>query len=238
MAELAAELGVSAATVRRDLVEMEQHDLLRRIHGGATLNGVSRLEPLFHDKQGLHAEAKRAIGAKALELIENGDTIYLDGGSTVLALVSSLDRKRDLTIVTNSLVAAAALINSKHRLILVGGEFRALSRTLIGSLTEPVISRLHVQKAFMGTIGITVDDGLTTTDPEEAFTKGLITRRAEQVILLADSSKFGRRVLAKSAGLGDVDILVTEEIGVDRREEIEAHDVRVLVAGKPQAPQQ
>ncbi len=232
VAYLAQTLEVSEATVRRDLQDMEAHGLLKRVHGGATLDGISRTEPLFEDKQDRHPDAKAAIALAALELIDDGDRIYLDGGSTVLALARLLDRKRRLTIVTNSLMAAAELTNTKHRLILVGGEFRSLSRTLVGPLTAPVISSLRVDKAFMGTIGFSLEEGMTTTDPGEAFTKEKVMQRAGRVILLADASKLGAYSFARSGSLSDIDVLITEAAADDFQRGLKTHGVVTRIAGQ------
>ncbi len=228
--QFAEQLDVSAATIRRDLQDMEDRGLLKRLHGGATLAGISRVEPLFEDKQDLQPEAKQRIAARALELIDDGDRIYLDGGSTALALARLLDRKRRLTIVTNSLMAAAELMNTEHQLILVGGEFRSLSRTLVGPLTAPLINSLRVDKAFMGSIGFSLEEGMTTTDPGEAFTKEQIMRRAGQVVLLADSSKFGVQSFARSGSLDDIDILITEQATDDFQRELERRGVTLVTA--------
>lgn len=230
VAALCEDLGVSEATVRRDLQALEKRGLLKRLHGGATLDGVSVLEPQFQDKQGRNSDAKDAIGLCALGLIEDGDDIYLDGGSTIMALARLLHRKRHLTIVTNSLMAAATLMDTEHRLILIGGEFRPKSRVTIGPLTAPIIETLRVRKAFMGTIGLTLEDGMTTTDPGEAFTKEQMMRRAARVILLADHSKFGVSSFARSGSLDDIDTIVTDEIDEDWRRELEQHDVHVRLA--------
>lgn len=210
IAELSAELGVSEATVRRDLRALEDQGKVRRVHGGAIRTKFPRTEPLFTQKASLNAGEKRRIAELALTLIEDGDTIYLDGGSTVLGLAPLLEAKNDLTVVTNSLMAAAELMESDHHLILVGGEFRPLSRTLVGPLTAKVIDALHVDKAFMGSIGFTVSEGMSTTDPNEAYTKELIMRRARRVALLIDSSKIGTPSLAVSGSPGDVDVVVTD----------------------------
>ena len=236
VSSLASSLAVSEATMRRDLQAMERRGLLRRLHGGATLNGVSRIEPLFSDKEGLNTAAKRAIALVAVRLIADGDHVYLDGGSTVLMLARLLDRKRRLTIVTNSLMAAALLLDTEHRLVLVGGEFRSLSRTLVGPLTAPIINALHVCTAFMGTIGFTVADGMTTTDPGEGFTKSQIMARADRVVLLADSSKFGVRSFARSGAVSDVGLLITERIEADLRRELEQRGVEVQVAPSDPSP--
>ncbi|MDT8391416.1 MAG: DeoR/GlpR family DNA-binding transcription regulator [Lentisphaeria bacterium] len=227
--ELCQALNVSEATVRRDLQSMDERGLLRRVRGGATLARNQRVEPLFSDKESQHSEEKESIAAAAFELINDHDTIYLDGGSTVLGLTRHLDKRRHLTIVTNSIMAAANLMNTKHRLVLVGGEFRAISRTLVGPLTAEIIQALNIDKAFMGTIGFTIADGMTTTDPNEAYTKNQIMKRSSQVILLADSSKLGISSFARSGDVTSVDTLVTDAIAPSLRSELEEQGINVVV---------
>jgi DeoR/GlpR family transcriptional regulator of sugar metabolism len=212
VAELSRALRVSEATVRRDLDALARRGKVRRVHGGAERVRALPGEPVFTEKASLRAAEKERIAELALGLVADGDTIYLDGGSTVLALARRLGEKRDLTVITNSLMAAAELMESGqgHRLILLGGEFRALSRTLVGPLTEPVLARLHPDKAFMGTIGFTAEEGISTTDANEAFTKERVMRRARQVVLLADAAKLGHPSLVTSGEPGDIDILVTD----------------------------
>lgn len=229
VADLSETLEVSEATVRRCLQTMHDRGLLRRVHGGATLRALAPGEPMFQDKESRNRAAKERIARTAFELIEDHDRIYLDGGSTVLMLARLLDRCRELTIVTNSLIAASELMTTRHRLVLVGGEFRALSRTLVGPLTASVIQTIHVNKAFMGTIGFTVQDGMTTTDANEAFTKEQIMGRADQVVLLADSSKIGVTSFARSGTPGDVDILVTEAMAAECREAVEDLGIQILI---------
>lgn len=233
VSDLARDLNVSEATVRRDLQSLHERRLLQRVRGGATRNTPTRVEPLFQDKEDLNAVAKGRIAKRALELIEDHDVIYLDGGSTVLMLARLLDERQDLTVVTNSLMAAAALMTMRHRLILVGGEFRALSRTLVGPLTASVINSVRVDKAFMGTIGFTVADGLMTTDPAEAYTKDQIMARANQVILLVDSGKLGVPSFARSGRTEDIGTVVTERIDDATRRELEQKGIVVLLAGEP-----
>ena len=233
--ELEGLLGVSPATTRRDLQSLHERGLLRRIRGGATLGDRFRVEPVFRDKESQNAEAKRAIARTALELVEDYDRIYLDGGSTVLTLARLLGERRGLTVVTNSLEAATVLMAMPHRLIVVGGEFRALSRTLVGPLSACTIDRIHVDKAFMGTIGFTLPDGMSTTDPNEAFTKERVLPRANQIILLADSTKLGMPSFAGSGDAGDIDILVTETVTPQLRIELEETGIRLRLAGGPRS---
>ncbi len=224
---LSQALGVSMATVRRDLQEMHDRGLLVRIHGGAALKDKINAEPLFSDKEGQHRPEKESIARAALELIEDQDTIFLDGGSTLLLLARLLDKRKQLTIVTNSLMAASLLMESGHRLILTGGEFRAISRTLVGPLTSSILHNLSVDKAFMGTMGFTAKDGMSTTDANEAFTKSLVMQRAAKVILLADHSKLGVRSLAACPS-PRLDVLVTDWMEPDLRRELEENNTRVI----------
>jgi DeoR family fructose operon transcriptional repressor len=209
--EICSELGVSPATVRRDLDQLEATGAIRRVHGGA-MSVESRLEePLFDDKASLAAREKHRIAEAALEFVEAEDTIYLDGGSTVLEFARLLRDRTNVTVVTNSLRAAHELAGRGPRLILIGGELRRLSQTMVGPLTRCVLQELHVDKAFMGTIGLTLKEGLTTTDPSEAYTKELVMNRARQVILLADSSKAGKVSFAQAGRWERVHAVVTDE---------------------------
>jgi DeoR family transcriptional regulator, fructose operon transcriptional repressor len=230
--ELCARLGVSAATVRRDLELLEARGELRRVHGGA-VSVESRLEePLFDDKAGMAPREKYRIAAEALKLVAPGARIYLDGGSTVLELARLLRERTNLTVVTNSLRAAMELSGRGPRLILIGGELRRLSQTLVGPLSRHVLGELHVDQAFMGTIGLDLAAGLTTTDPEEAYTKELVTRQAREVIVLADRSKFGKVSFARSGGLERVGVLITDAVpDAGWRRELRRRKIRLIEAG-------
>jgi DeoR/GlpR family transcriptional regulator of sugar metabolism len=220
--EICSRLRVSPATVRRDLDQLEEAGTIRRVHGGA-VSVESRLEePLFDDKASIAAREKRRIAGAALQFIEPGDTIYLDGGSTVLELARLLHERTNLTVVTNSLRAAHELAGRGPRLILVGGELRRLSQTMVGPLTRCILQELHVDKAFMGTIGLTLKEGLTTTDPGEAYTKELVMSQARHVILLADSGKAGKVAFASAGRLENIHVLITDK-------QLDKHFARELV---------
>jgi DeoR/GlpR family transcriptional regulator of sugar metabolism len=190
--ELASGLAVSPATVRRDLAALEAAGELRRIHGGAVLADGRDEEPLFDDKASMSAPEKQRIAEAALKLIRPRDIVYLDGGSTVLALARLLVTQAQLTVVTNSLRVAQVFSSGGPRMILTGGECRLLSQTFVGPLTRAVLEQMHLDVAFMGTIGVSSAQGLTTTDPAEAFTKEQAMSRAARAVLLADSTKFGK----------------------------------------------
>jgi DeoR family fructose operon transcriptional repressor len=143
-------------------------------------------------------------------LIKPNESIFLDGGSTVLALARLLTEMHRITVVTNSLRVAHALSGTGPRLIMIGGELRRLSQTFVGPTTAPCLEQVCIDTAFMGTIGLTESEGLTTTDPAEAFTKKMTIQRARQVALLADHTKLGKISFAKFGTIDDLDILVTD----------------------------
>jgi DeoR/GlpR family transcriptional regulator of sugar metabolism len=214
--DLTAQLGVSTATIRRDLDMLERLGELRRVYGGAVSTGSRLEEPLFDDKTSIAAGEKRAIAAAALKYVQPNDTLFLDGGGTVLELARLLKERSNVTVVTNSLRAAAELAGRGPRLIIVGGELRRLSQTTVGPLTRFMIRELRVDRAFMGTIGLSLEGGLTTTDPSEAYTKELIMEHASEVILLADSSKAHKISFTRSGRLEEVRILITDRL-IDRK---------------------
>ncbi len=207
---LSAEMGVSSATVRRDLAELDLRGHVRRVHGGAVSLEGRMEEPVFDDKAALAAREKQQIAETARRLIQPADSIFLDGGSTVLALARMLTDMTKLTVVTNSLRVASTFAPGGPNMILVGGEFRRLSQTFVGSLTRPLLEQLHVDTAFMGTIGLSHEHGMTTTDPREAQTKEWVMAKAERVVLLSDSSKIGKVSFVGFGSLDSVDVLVTD----------------------------
>lgn len=208
--DLRRELKVSVATVRRDLEVLEEEGLVRRVHGGA-VSMESRLEEaVFDDKTNQFSREKRAIAEKAYKLIGQEESLFLDGGSTTLCLARLLKERNDLTVVTNSLRAAAELADSGPRVILTGGELRRISQTMVGPLTSAVLGQVRVDKAFMGTMGFCIKNGLTTTDPNEAFVKSLVADQATQVVLLADSSKAEKVSFARVSDWDRVDLLISD----------------------------
>jgi DeoR family fructose operon transcriptional repressor len=204
--ELSQFFEVSESTVRRDLKELEEEKLLRRTHGGAIALQNVNFEPTFDEKEDKFQDEKKAIARKALEFIEEGDTILLDAGTTTFQLVKELRVFSKLTVVTNSLVFAQELQDvSGIDVVMIGGNFRKETCALVGPLAEAGLSILRVDKTFIATNGIEVEDGLTTPNLIEAATKRKMIGIAKQVILLADHSKAGKSTFAKFADIHDVD---------------------------------
>lgn len=229
--ELSAALGVSQATVRRDLDELAAEGKVRRVHGGVIAVEERPGEPHFDVKAAEAAGEKERIAARAVELLDPDDTVYLDSGSTVLAAARLLRGWERLTVVTNSLPAAAELAGRGPRLIVIGGEFRERSQALVGPLTRLLLETIHVDRALMGTYAVSLEEGLTTTDPAEGYTKELAMARAREVILLAHSGKLGTRSLVGAGRLESIGVLVTDA-GIDDRttRALERRGIKVITA--------
>lgn len=228
--ELVQAIDASPATVRRDLEALEERGFIRRIHGGAMSTENRREEPLFDDKVSVALKEKRAIAAKAATLVGPGDTVFLDGGSTTLELARLLSHRSDITIVTNSLRATMELSGAGPQVILIGGELRRRSQTMVGSLTRLMLSQLHFDRAFMGTIGITCDKA-TTTDTNEAYTKELVMKQATQVVMLADHTKAGKISFATVGEIEDVDVLIVDpDFDLNLQKALKKKGVNILLA--------
>lgn len=229
--ELSTALGVSQATVRRDLDELATEGRLRRVHGGAVAIDERAGEPHFETKAATAAAEKLRIAQRAVELLAPDDTVYLDSGSTVLAAARLLHGWSRLTVVTNSLPVANELMGRGPRLIVVGGEVRSTSQALVGPLTRLILDTLHVDRALMGTYALSLEDGLMTTDPSEAYTKELVMTRAREVIVLADAGKLATRSLVRAGRLDDVDVLITDaRVDAATLRALKRHRVRVITA--------
>ena len=227
--QLCQELAVSPATVRRDLEQLEDRGEVKRVHGGAVTVAARLEEPLFDAKTEIASKEKRQIAQAALAFLKPGDTVYLDGGSTVLELARLLHDHTQLTVVTNSLRAAIELAGRGPRLILAGGELRRISQTIVGPLTRCLLQELHVDTAFMGSLGLSVPAGLTTTDPGEAYTKQFVMDHAARVVVLADSSKEGKVSFASAGNWANVDVLVTDsKISKAFQRDLTAQHVKVI----------
>jgi len=203
-------IGASPATIRRDLRLIEKNGEAKRVHGGAVLPEGRMSEPLFDDKTAIAAEQKRRIAEKAVSLIKPRFTIFLDGGSTVLAMASKLAERSDITVATNSLRVVMSLAGNGPNVILVGGEFRRLSQTFVGPLSALILGKLHFDIAFMGTIGFSTAAGMTTTDSREAFTKETVIQHSSKVVVLCDSTKIGKTSFVKFGSMDDIDVLITD----------------------------
>ncbi len=208
---LAEELDVTTETIRRDLAMLERQGHLRRVHGGAV--HVQRLgyEPSVDTRRGQHATQKSRIGRAARELLPDGGSILIDGGTTTLELVRNLPSDLRITAVTNSLQAATLLAELPQiELLMLGGRLREVTGAAVGPWPLAALAELRIDVAFMGTNGITPEAGLTTPDQAEAEVKRAMVTAAGRVVCLADHTKVGLAQLCRFARLTDVDTIVTD----------------------------
>jgi DeoR/GlpR family transcriptional regulator of sugar metabolism len=195
--EIAQEIGVSEGTVRNDLNALEQAGQLTRVHGGAVLSGAQPLpNAAFSIRHLEHAQEKNAIGQRAAQLVQDGDSILLDASSSAFYLALNLKERVRLRVVTNGIEIARLLAqNPTNTVILIGGVVRQDGSSVTGLLSEQIIEELHIQKAFVSCSGFSVDRGMTEVHLEEAQLKRKAIESARQVFALADSSKLGHEDL-------------------------------------------
>lgn len=208
---LARDLGVSEATLRRDLALLEEQRLLTRTHGGALAQEVARELPVRY-RDGRQSEAKRAIARAAVRGLPSGPHVVgLTGGTTTSEVARRLADRSDLTIVTNALnIAMDLVLRPRVKLVVVGGACRPQSYELVGPWAEEVLAGINIGTAFVGVDGISAAGAVTTHDEIEARTNRAMLARAARVVVVADGTKVGRATLARIAGLDAVDELVTD----------------------------
>jgi DeoR family transcriptional regulator, fructose operon transcriptional repressor len=232
---------VSSATIRNDLRDLEAAGLLVRTHGGAMVKSKTGLEQDMIARGVQNLEAKRLIAEAAVNLVEDGDMIVLDTGSTILELARRLERKRDITVVTNDLAIATILeSHDSAKIVFLGGMVRKRFHcTLFHDLTSRgMLSGLTVDKAFMGLNSFSMEKGASTPDLGHAETKKLMISIAAKVVLLFDASKMGRNSFAQFAALEDVDTIVTDTIRESDRKALEDSGIEVIAAHAASSPQE
>lgn len=214
--ELVQATDSSESTIRRDLSELEQRHLLKRIHGGATLLQTKGTEPSISEKSAKNLQAKQRIAAFAATLVEPGDCLYLDAGSTTLAMVPHLKGK-NITVVTNGFAQLEALVEHEIRTYLLGGMMKPSTRAMIGSMALEALQHFRFDKCFLGTNGIDLELGFTTPDPEEATLKKRALRLSSQAYAVADHHKFFEVSFAKIADIEEMQI-ITDQLPDEQRE--------------------
>ena len=234
--ELAARFDVSAMTVRRDLQVLEEQGLVESVHGGAKPSTQNPFELSFAQRELAGAEAKRAIGRAAAALVDDGEAVALDGSTTTLQVARNLTGRQPLTVVTNGIKAAAALGHRPGIDVIVTGGNLQQTASLVGPFARATLERLRVDWLFFSVTGIS--DRLELAGPSDldAETKGAMLAIARRVVLVADSSKFGRESYVRVAALGELHDLVTDSgITPEWAERVTEAGVRLHVAPLPPA---
>lgn len=229
--ELTHEMQVSPSTIRRDLDYLEEMGSARRTHGGVFYTGPSPKLPHFDHRQQLEWDRKKRIAEMAASLVEDGDTILLDGGSTTYELAQQLVG-RNLQIVTNSLpVATLFSSGGENDLVLIGGYVHQRTGVCLGPYANEMLKDLNVRRAFLSVAGIN-DRGCFNSNLLLVETEKEMMRVADEVIVVVDSTKFGHQSLALMWPLSDVDKMVVDaDISQDWRSKICAAGVELCVAG-------
>jgi DeoR/GlpR family transcriptional regulator of sugar metabolism len=227
VSELAVKYGVSQVTIRNDLKVLEQHGLIRRIHGGASSEKIA-------NRFDSNYEVKLRIADKAAEMIESGETIMIESGSTNALLARKLGQTKDVTIVTNSYFIANFVKDSPRlKIVLLGGDFQPDSEVCVGPLTRQSMQAYFVDKLFIGSDGFSENEGFTCNNLQRAEVVTAMAKRAGKAIILTDSSKFSQRGVARQLSLPEISLVITDEgIPDEARAALQNNNVNLITVSK------
>jgi len=209
--DLAREFKTSQVTIRKDLESLHAHGLIHRTHGGALPAREGALEdPTLREKEKLHHKEKLRIAATAAAMVQEGQVVILDSGTTTTEIARALRKFRSLTIVTNAVNIAAELSGTAVEVILTGGTLRKNSFSLVGPIAEETLHRLNADLLFLGVDGFDVHYGLSTPNLLEAKVNRVMVEIAKRKVAVCDASKFGRRSLSLIAPTSALDEVITD----------------------------
>ena len=213
MTELSRETGISEVTIRKDLTILQNRHLLLRTRGGAMRKPVDNPneDTSITKKRMFNFKEKERIGEEAVKMIKEGDFIMLDSGTTTLEVARHLDRFHYLRILTNSMNIATELINYKRfDVVLLGGNVRVNSHSMVGPLALSVLRNFSGYKLFLGVDSFSIENGVSTPSLEEALLNQLMIQQAGKVIAVFDSSKFNKRSFVHIANANELDCIITD----------------------------
>jgi DeoR family fructose operon transcriptional repressor len=225
-------LEASEATVRRDLEWLEQKGILERTHGGAILNQRVIFEQEYQQRAQHHPEEKKRIGELAASLIEVGDIVFVNSGTTTTQVLQHIRRDANISVFTNNVSAVMELGEPGFHYYLIGGEFQPRSNSIAGRFAVENLKQVYANKAIIGVDGISVKHGCTVpTSPEAEVVRQMIERTKGPVIIVADHSKWGVVSNFQVAAIDEIDMLVTDDC-FDRSalDDLASHAVKCLVA--------
>ncbi|MHB8611416.1 MAG: DeoR/GlpR family DNA-binding transcription regulator [Candidatus Dormibacteraceae bacterium] len=232
VAQMAHTLGTTEITLRRDLRAMAKDGLLIRTHGGAVLPAALGHEPSYSEKARQAAAEKAAIARLAVEMVRPGEAILLGPGTTTLALARLLVDSPELTVVTNSLLVAQALMEAPHvEVLMTGGTLRRSIHALVGPAAEDSVHALRASQAFLSGNGFSAERGLSTPSPLVAAADRALAAAAQQVVVLADHTKIGQETMCQTVPVERVHTLITDSLARPAElDAIRAAGVEVRVA--------
>lgn len=236
VADLSSKLKVSAVTIRKDLDLLEEKKLLYRTHGGAILADPYIATRKVSEKEKLRPEVKRRIGLKAVELLSPQDALIIASGTTVQAFARCIENMK-LTVITAAMNVAMELLDKPDiEIIQLGGIIRHSSASAVSEYAIRMLDNFSCSKLFLGVDGIDPEYGLSTTHIQEACLNQAMIAAATKTIVLADSSKFGRRGFSKICNMSDIDWVITDSgISPKMLEAIEEQGVKVTIVPLPEA---
>jgi DeoR family transcriptional regulator, aga operon transcriptional repressor len=209
--DLCSEPNVSSVTIRKDLKLLEDKHLLFRTHGGGTMSNPYTADKPVKEKEKIQSGEKSNIGEAAANLVEPNDCILIASGTTVLSLARNIYPKGNLTVITAALNVAMELIRHPEiEVIQLGGILRKSSSSVTGSYAEKILEDFSCSKLFLGVDGIDLEFGLTTTNMMEAQLNKKMIKASQKTIVLADSTKFGKRGFGRICGLEDIEQIITD----------------------------
>ena len=230
--DLARRFNTTSVTIRNDLNELQKRGLLQRSHGGATKPDARLYESPFQDRIQSRIDEKRRIGILAASLIQDGDIIILDSGTTTDEIAKQIKNRPRLHVITNGVNIANELLGSRGvNTMILGGTLRSDSASIVGRSTEDMLSHLSADKLFMGGAGCDPDFGISGANLEEAMVNKAMLRVAREAILVADSSKFDKRSMSRIATFGEIHTVISDTgLPVSIQEKIRAHGCKLLLA--------
>jgi DeoR family fructose operon transcriptional repressor len=237
-ADLCRLLDASEATVRRDLEWLEQKGVLERTHGGAILNQRVILEQEYQQRAQHHPEEKKRIGEVAASLIEEGDIVFINSGTTTTQVLQRIRREADISVFTNNVSAVMELGEPGFHYHLIGGEFQPRSNSIAGRFAIENLKQVYANKAIIGVDGISIKHGCTVpTNPEAEVVRQMIERTKGPVIIVADHSKWGVVSNFQIATIDEIDTLVTDgRFDRSALDDLASHSVTCLIADPQPIP--
>ena len=228
--ELSDQLGISRITIRKDLEHLQSMGLIHRTHGGAlAVQAGTLFDPSLPDKEKVHSKEKERIAEAAVKLIQEGACIILDSGTTTTAIARALRAFTRLTVITNAVNIAATLSSSDFEVIMTGGTLRKNSFSLVGPLAEEVLREIHADILFLGVDGFDPETGVTTPNVPESRVNRAMVNSAEMVVVVCDSTKFGRHSLAHIVPTQRIHTVITDtDLAPVYREQMQKLGIKVI----------
>lgn len=224
--ELVETMNVSGVTIRQDLSELEEQGLLKRVHGGAILNNPDKIS----NRVVFNFDDKLKIARKAAEYVNDGETVFIESGSTNMLLAKELAQKQNITILTTNTYIAHELRDYPNvNVIIMGGIYQHQSESIVGKLTKLCIENVNFNKAFIGIDGFSVDAGFTGKDMLRVETASYIAEKAQLVYVLIHPDKFGKVALAKIFNTDKADCIVTTKIPENEAKYLKSLKVKIAL---------